>query len=315
MAPRVILACSICGRTFESRRSFRFHRLNHDRKGKTYEESFGEAKAKELKAGKVLVWEGRKHTEATKQKMRVSAKKSWVGADARKAILSGLRKGRPLEEVFGKDIADHIKQCAAKSHTGRKHTAAWKKQCSLFSTGRRHTDATKQKLSLLFKGRAIPQTVRDKLSESVKRYFLTHDNPMKGRHHTDEAKRKMSEGHKENWRDEKFAQKMFELFDKAPNKGELFLLQLLGRLFPGDFSYCGDGKIWIAGKNPDFINVNGRKQIIELFGEYWHKPKDAKVRARHFAKYGYKTLVVWYKELQNVESLELKLQGFVEGNK
>ena len=108
---------------------------------------------------------------------------------------------------------------------------------------------------------------------------------------------------------------MFELFDKAPNKGELFLLQLLDRLFPGDFSYCGDGKIWIAGKNPDFINVNGRKQIIELFGEYWHKPKDAKVRARHFAKYGYKTLVVWYKELQNVESLELKLQGFVEGNK
>jgi len=40
--------------------------------------------------------------------------------------------------------------------------------------------------------------------------------------------------------------------------------------FPNEWKYAGDGSLIIRGKCPDFVNVNGRKLIIEVFGDYWH---------------------------------------------
>lgn len=38
------------------------------------------------------------------------------------------------------------------------------------------------------------------------------------------------------------------------------------------FRYVGDGSRWIGSYNPDFVEENGRKLVVEIFGEYWHNP-------------------------------------------
>jgi len=102
----------------------------------------------------------------------------------------------------------------------------------------------------------------------------------------------------------------------CPNKREIELEEVLEKLFPGQWKYVGGGEVVIGGKCPDFINVNGRKQIIELFGEPWHKADNSEERISHFGRYGYSTLIVWVKELkskQNRTQLKEKLLSF--GNK
>lgn len=91
-----------------------------------------------------------------------------------------------------------------------------------------------------------------------------------------------------------------------PNKQELFLWDLVKDY---GFNYVGDGMVFIVRKNPDFYNKEQRK-IIELAGEYWHTEKDMQERKCHFEKYGFKTLIIWCKELSNVSLLEEKIKEF-----
>jgi len=96
------------------------------------------------------------------------------------------------------------------------------------------------------------------------------------------------------------------------NKTEIFTDGLVQKARPTDFIYSGDGKIWIAGKNPDWFNVNGKKQVIEFFGGlgYWHKLEDEEIRKSHFAKYGYDCLIIWESELKNPEQVISRIQNF-----
>lgn len=96
-----------------------------------------------------------------------------------------------------------------------------------------------------------------------------------------------------------------------PNKSEIKLLDTLNILYPFEWKYVGNGEVIIAGKCPDFINVNGKKLIIELFGDYWHKNDNPKNREKVFKPFGYRTLVVWEYELKNIKNLEQKIGNFI----
>jgi hypothetical protein len=62
--------------------------------------------------------------------------------------------------------------------------------------------------------------------------------------------------------------------------------------------------------NPDWVNVNGQKKVIELFGEMYHDPSRAKWkipyrqtapgRRRTFGKFGFSTLIVWSREVYSL---------------
>ena len=103
-----------------------------------------------------------------------------------------------------------------------------------------------------------------------------------------------------------------------PNRPETFLLRLLQKLFPDEYKYVGDGEIWFGGKNPDFLNVNGQKKIIEMFGDYWHSEEVTGVseeqhiheRKNGFRKYGYQTLIIWEHELENVKKISNRVLEF-----
>jgi len=95
-----------------------------------------------------------------------------------------------------------------------------------------------------------------------------------------------------------------------PNGAEQVLLNLLNQYFPNEWKYVGDYQVWFGKKNPDFINVNGKKKLIELFGRIHHKKEEEIPRIEHFKQFGFDTLVIWADELRNKESLKEKLINF-----
>lgn len=141
-----------------------------------------------------------------------------------------------------------------------------------------------------------------------------HTDGIKRGKNTLKAKKKTSRSMKKLWQDVEFKNKQMRKFfagKKAkPNKPETSLLDILNELFPNEWKYVGDGQVIINGKCPDFINVNGQKKIIELFGDYWHRGQDPKDRADIFAPFGYKTLVIWQSELKNIMCVKDKIIMF-----
>ena len=124
------------------------------------------------------------------------------------------------------------------------------------------------------------------------------------------------------WKQKDYREKVFKGWRKSmklkPNNVEKVMIDLLQEVFPDEYKYVGDLKFIIGGKNPDFININGQKKIIELFGDYWHseavigKPMKVheKERIALFGKYGYQTLIVWESELTNIEAVKQKVIVF-----
>lgn len=123
---------------------------------------------------------------------------------------------------------------------------------------------------------------------------------------------------KKRWQNKEFRENTlkasFEGRKIFPNKPEKLLTKLLNKLLPNRYKFVGDGKYFIAGFVPDFININSQKKIIELYGDYWHnlpKRKEAdKRRTIIYKKYGYKTLIIWEHELKNLDRVKNKILKF-----
>lgn len=94
-----------------------------------------------------------------------------------------------------------------------------------------------------------------------------------------------------------------------PNKLEQQLIALITN-YKLPYKYVGDGQFILGGKCPDFLNIDGRKQLIELFGEFWHKVFDVAERTEHFRQYGFSTLVIWESELEDTDKLARKIRKF-----
>ncbi|GAI94480.1 unnamed protein product, partial [marine sediment metagenome] len=110
-------------------------------------------------------------------------------------------------------------------------------------------------------------------------------------------------------RDPEFAKKRFAGCHMQPNKAEKQLSELLAaNSLP--YRYVGNGEVVFGGKNPDFINVDGQKKLIEVFGVYWHDPFDVARRTEHFRQYGFSTLCIWEDELKEPEKVVAKIKSF-----
>jgi len=143
--------------------------------------------------------------------------------------------------------------------------------------------------------------------EHVKEYL---SNLFRGRTFSKEHREKLGIKTKERWNnytDEEKANCVRKMRTQLkPTKLELALSELLSE----EWKYVGDNEVIIGCKNPDFINVNGQKKLIEVFGRYWHTEEDESVRIKHFKQYGFKTLIIWEEELQNKEDLLVKIEEF-----
>lgn len=98
-------------------------------------------------------------------------------------------------------------------------------------------------------------------------------------------------------------------FCQTPNKVEKQLQELINKNHL-PFKYVGNGEVYLGNRNPDFINTNGKKQVIELFGTYWHPVFDVSQRKEHYKQYGFDCLTVWEDELACPEKVTSKIKRF-----
>lgn len=153
------------------------------------------------------------------------------------------------------------------------------------------------------------ESIRKVVSNKKKR-SRTLPGHNKGKKFSEETRRKMSESQKLTWR----LRRRFEVPKgfRIPryNQSERFLNTLLQKILPRQYQYVGNHRIWIGGRNPDFIGISGQKKVIELFGDYWHQGEDPQIRIDHFKQFGYDCLVIWEHELDSIEKVEDRIFKF-----
>jgi len=76
------------------------------------------------------------------------------------------------------------------------------------------------------------------------------------------------------------------------------------------YRYVGDGKFWIGNKNPDFIHTDrSKREVIELYGDYWHRGHNPQDRIDLFAKSNFKCTVIWEREFKRDDWEERVLEA------
>lgn len=129
------------------------------------------------------------------------------------------------------------------------------------------------------------------------------------------------------WKDPEYREKAIratlKAFLKRPTKLEKqFNNFFIKYILP--LTYCGDGSLLIGFRNPDYFESNGKKICVEVANkkEKSVKRKNRKYqswqeyenrRITHFAKYGWRCLVLWQEELKNEQTLLNKIKNFLNG--
>ena len=184
--------------------------------------------------------------------------------------------------------------------------------------GKHHTPETRLKMRLYKLGKANP-----KHSQKLKKLYAEGKihSWIKGKHHSEETRKKIGLNSKafgffkRKNKNPEFIKKRLKGLIKKPTKPEKKMIRLLNTNFPNEWKYVGNGQIIIDNLNPDFINCNGKKLIIEVFGDYWHDPQRHWVlplqeREKRFKKYGYNMLMLKESDLINEEEVINKIRCF-----
>jgi len=202
-------------------------------------------------------------------------------------------KGKAFsEEVCQKMSNAHKGVPLSESHNRNSHEARKRK-------GYRHSPETRKKIGAGNKGKIVSE-------ESKMRCSLAN----KGKRYSPRTQF-TSESLKKRYRDPVYVKKMKEAWNIKPNKLESRMIGLLDNLYPGEWKYTGDFSFTINGKCPDFVNCNGQKKVIELFGDYWHQGQDPQERINAFTPFGYSTLVIWEHEFKNMRRVINKIDEFM----
>lgn len=135
----------------------------------------------------------------------------------------------------------------------------------------------------------------------------------RGYRHSDATKLKMANSQRgKHWTEEQRQKQLpivMENRKRRPTKIERCFSRIVSK-YDLPFKYVGDGFTWIAGRCPDYLNVNGAKEVVEIFSRWWHDPSvNPKVKLQHtekatldhYFKYGFKCIIIWEEELKEEE--------------
>ena len=257
--------------------------------------------------------------------------------------ISKAHKGKTWDELYGKEKADELRKRQSIRFTGRKLTKEHKKKISKGNKGNKKlirslkkyfrevgvSKETRKKLSKALKGKNNPfygKKHSKEMIEKIKKTMLSSGvykrtskrmkkhNPM----YNKESVEKMRKKQIQNWKTKKYKRNVLISQAKRPNNKEQILIHLINKnnLL---LNYVGNRKVWFTGLdntryNPDFI-YKPKRIILEFFGNYWHNfperiEKD-KERIKVFKKKGYRVLIVWERELNNLNKVKNKVEKFV----
>ena len=208
-----------------------------------------------------------------------------------KAKQSNALKGKPglkgnENPMFGKHPSEETRRKMSDAQRGEKNNnfgkprlEETKRKISESERGKKVSEETKKKQSEIGKKRCESKEERERLSQMRRKIKMP-------RHHT----------------------KIELIFEEMCKKHNL------------PFHYVGDSSLWIGkkkGLNPDFIEANGKKIVVEIFGDYWHSlllnpnlREDATLpyRKRHYKKYGWKMIVFWESDLKREDAEQFVLK-------
>ena len=324
--------------------------LSEETKQKIGDANGGRMHTEEAKRAMSIAHTGMKLSEETIQKLSEANKGRVFDEEFCRSVSKG-KMGHTVSEetrqkisqaLMGRTSSEETKQKISQSlmgntnTAGHKHSEEVKQKISQSLVGRNlgheHDEETRKKIS---KGclAAMTDDRRRRMSEALmgNQYALGHTFVMSeetkreisegnmGKVHSPESIKQMSEARKELWKDPEYARSVFEAINRRPNFPELQLQSVLDKYFSGKWKYVGDGKDkegWIGGKNPDFMSVNGEKQLIELFGLFWHdpdifpnRPTEEELIA-HYKSFGFDCLVIWEYDVWDEEIVMEKVKGF-----
>lgn len=172
-------------------------------------------------------------------------------------------QGHNMVEETKRKISNTLKEKFRKGEKivwtqGKQLSERHKKNISLGRRGKYHSKKTKKLMSILAQGK---------------------NNSFYGKHHTEESIKKMLKG-----------------LMKRPTSFERKIIDLCSKNnLP--FKYVGNGEVLIGYKNPDFIETNGRKLLIEVYNNFHHQNDYENKRREHFKKYGYDTIFIGEEEV------------------
>jgi len=103
--------------------------------------------------------------------------------------------------------------------------------------------------------------------------------------------------------------------NSKPTLPEIELGKLLQEACPEQYKYTGNGTFMVGNRFPDFVNINGKKKLVEMYGSYWHKNENIKIKIDEYKSYGFDCLIIWEHELrqQSKESLLGRIRSFNNG--
>ena len=265
--------------------------------------------AKSIKVkGRVSPYKGKKHTKETRElqsiKKRELVKNGW------KSWCYGKNKETDKRlEMAGKKVSETRKRLfkEGKLKVSQKTIESAKKRL----LGSKLSEERKKLISLANKGInpwskfKNPQMAKKRLSQA----HIGKRKPW--------TKKYLLENQDKYWKNPEYIEKLRKSLNLHPNRPEKILIDLFEKKnLP--YKYTGDFKFWIDGKNPDFVNCNGQKKVIEMFGDYWHNSNKKGIKysstekgcKEHYNKYGFKTLIIWEKELKKIDIVLKKIQRF-----
>lgn len=238
------------------------------------------------------------HSEESKKKMRESRKK-YIEENGHPNKGKHLWKDKPHPRL-GKHCTKDTKNKISESKKGY---IPWNKGKKMW-----------EKKSHPSLGKSRSWETKEKIGKKSKELWIKNptSNGMSGKHHTNEAKMKIGKSNKgrTHIQTESTLKKILASVQNSPNKSEKLLDDILQDIFSHEYKFVGDGNCIIGGKCPDFLNINGKKKLIELFGKHWHKEFEINKRINFFKKFGFDTLIIWEEELKNLPELEQKILNF-----
>lgn len=138
----------------------------------------------------------------------------------------------------------------------------------------------------------ISETLKDKYSQgSIKPYWL--------------GKKNLGLSTRYGKKDE-FERKKLAGMHLRPTKPESRFIEICAK-HQLPYKYVGDGNYIVGGLNPDFIESNGQKIAVEIFGTYWHSSllrpniplsQTLEKRRKIFQRFGWQMIVFWDTEIQ-----------------
>jgi len=197
-------------------------------------------------------------------------------------------------------------QCSMETREKIRRSKLGNKNClgKQNALGFKHTELEKTRMSLRRKGHLVSEETRNKIAEARKGHLVSSETREKLRQWNLTHRDILVKIGKKAWEDPSKVANMMANMLKArhqkPNKLEVQFSEFLNLYFPSEWKYVGNGDLIIGRKCPDFVNINGKKQLIELFGNYWHKNKDSNTRIKFYKQYGFDTLVLWEADIKSL---------------